>query len=202
MEEVEGYLDSKYPRPLPFARNSYNSAYYDGDLVKATALITARKIIEQRDPTSSIIDIFWRRVYSSEEPFGLLWEYKNSGRYFSFEPTKDDFSGRLENLVMDAASTGRIYLHGKGQSAQHKLYKIKIDTAGVVETATYKISDDNGLSWHSTLNTTYYEGRYLAQGVWIRFQGTFILNDEWLIEFASTDEVVKSDLFSVKLTNK
>jgi len=202
MEEVEGYLDDSFPRPLPFSKNSYNSAKYDGDLVKATALITVRKIIEQRDPSSDLRNVFWNMVYSSVEPFGVLWEYKNNIRHFSFETTKDDFSGRLENLVLDAASTGRVYLHGKGESPYHKLYRIKFDTAGAVETATYKTSDDNGLTWYSILKKTYYEGQYLAYGVWIRFEGTFVLDDEWLIEFSGTDEVVKSDLFSVKLTNK
>lgn len=203
MEELESYLDPKYPRPLPFAKNSYNSVKYDTDIVRCCAMITVRMLIESVTPTSPLVDIFWKKVYSEEkESMGLLAQYKFSRRYFSFEPTKDDFSGRLENLVLDADSTGRIYLHGKGQSAQHKLYKIKIDTAGAVETATYKISDDNGLTWYSTLNTTYYEGRYLANGVWVRFEGTFVRDDEWLIEFSSTDESVKSDLFSVKLTNK
>lgn len=200
MEEVEGYLDTKYSRPLPFAKTSYNSAKYDGDLVKATALIAVRKIIEQRDPTSQLIDVFWKRVYSEEEQFGLLWEYKENKRAFSFENTADDFDGRLENLVLDATSTGRVYIAGKGKAGDHFLYRVKVDTAGVVETATFKVSDDNGRTWLTTLNTTYDQFVHLAAGIWIRFEGTFVLNDEWEIEIAGgPDEVQGASITNIRM---
>lgn len=200
MEEVESYLDPNYPRPLPFARNSYNSAKYDGDLISMTALVTIRKIIEQRDPTSSLIDVFWKRVYSSEEPFGLLWEYKESKRAFSFETTKDDFNGRLENLTLDDDSTGRVYIAGLGTCEDHRIYRIKIDTAGAVETAKFKISDDNGLTYYSELNLTYYNYQSLAHGVWIRFGGSFKENDEWSIEFAGRElDTVRSAIGSITI---
>ena len=200
MEEVEGYLDPNFARPLPFARNSYNSAKYDGDLVKATALVAARKIIEQRDPTSMLIDVFWKRVYSSEEPYGLLWEYKEAKRAFSFETTKDDFNGRLENLTLDAASTGRVYIAGLSTCEDRRIFRVKIDTAGAVETATYKISDDNGLTWYSSELITYYNYVSLAHGVWIRFEGTFVLNDEWKIEFAGRKlDTVRSAIGSITI---
>lgn len=200
MEEVESYLDPNFARPLPFAKNSYNSAKYDGDLVRSTAMVAVRKIIEQRDPISTLIDVFWKRVYSSEEPFGLLWEYKENKRAFSFETTKDDFNGRLENLTLDAASTGRVYIAGLSTCEDHRIYRVKIDTAGVVETATFKISDDNGLTWYTESNTTYYNYCSLAQGVWIRFEGTFVLDDEWKIEFAGRElDTVRSAMGSITI---
>jgi hypothetical protein len=182
MEEVESYLDSRYSRPLPFAKNSYNSAKYDSDLVKATAFVTVRKIIEHRDPNNQLIELFWKRVYSSEEPYGLLWEYREGKRAFSFQTTIDDFDGRLE--VINCASTGRVQIAGSGQCEDHRIMRIKIDTAGAVETATYKISDDNGLTWYSEKNKTYYNYTWLRYGIWIRFDGVFEVDDEWLIEIA------------------
>ena len=184
MEEVESYLDSRYSRPLPFAKNSYNSAKYDSDLVKATAFVTVRKIIEQRDPNNQLIELFWKKVYSSEEPYGLLWEYREGKRTFSFQTTLDDFDGRLEVVTLGNESTGRVQIAGSGQSEDHRIMRIKIDTAGAVGTATYKISDDNGLTWYSEKNKTYYNYTWLRYGIWIRFEGVFMLNDEWLIEIA------------------
>lgn len=200
MEEEESYLDPNFPRPLPFARNSYNSAKYDADLVRACAFITVRKIIEHRDPTSSLIAVFWNKCYSSEEPYGLLWEYKENKRAFSFETTKDDFDGRLENLTLDADSTGRVYIAGLGTCQDHRMYRIKIDTAGAVETATYKISDDNGLTWYSTENKTYYNYQSFVYNTWIRFFGTFVEDDEWTIEFAGrTLDTVRSAIGSITI---
>ena len=202
MEELESYLDPGYPRPLPFARNSYNSAKYDTDIIRACAMITVRQIIESVNPGSPLIKTYWDRVYSEIEPFGLLYQHRLGSRKFSFEPTKDDFDGRLECLTLDATSSGLVRLHGKGHSEQHKLYRLKIDTAGAVETATYKLSNDNGLSWYSTLRPTYYAPQYITSGIWARFEGVFVTDDEWLIEIFGTDEVVKSDVFSIKLMRK
>jgi len=200
MEELESYLDPKYPRPMPFAKNSYNSAKYDGDLVKATALITVRKIIEQRDPSSDLRNVFWNMVYSSVEPFGLLYEYRKNDRAFSFENTVDDFDGRLENLVLDATSTGRVYIAGKAKAGDHFKYRVKIDTLGAVETATYKVSDDDGRTWLSTLNKTYNQYTHLTSGIWIRFDGTFVLNDEWLIEISGgPDAITGATITNIRL---
>jgi len=200
MAEVEGYLDSVYPNPLPFCRNSYNSAKYDGDLVKATAIITVRKIIEQCDPNNPYINMLWKRAYSKEEPFGLLFEYKTHQRTFSFETSKDDFNGRLENLTLDSDSTGRIYISGRGNCDDHRIYRIKIDTAGVVETATFKVSDDNGLSWYSTEQNTYYNYIYFVYGIWLRFEGTFVKDDEWKIEIAGRAlDAVRSGIGSITI---
>jgi len=200
MEEVESYLDPRYPRPLPFAKNSYNGAQYDGDLVKATALVTVRKIIEQRDPSNKLIEIFWRRVYSEEPPFGILYEYKSGKRAFSFETTVDDFSGRLENIALGEGSTGRIYLAGRAQAADRLIYRVKIDTAGAVETATYAISDDDGRTWISTYNKTYNQYTHSVAGVFIRFDGTFVLNDEWRIEIAGgPDSVNNTKISSIRM---
>jgi len=200
MEEVESYLDIKYPRPLPFAKNSYNSVKYDSDLVRATAFVTVRKIIEHRDPNNQLIELFWKRVYSSEEPYGLLWEYREGKRTFSFEYTKDEFNGNVEIIMLDSTSTGKIHIAGKGIATDHWIYRVKIDTPGAVETATYKISDDDGRTWFSTLLQTYEQYSPLAAGLWIRFEGTFVLNDEWKIEIAGgPDKIANSKITSIRM---
>jgi hypothetical protein len=200
MEELESYLDPKFPRPLPFAKNSYNSAKYDTDIIRSCAMITVRMMIELVNPTSPLVEIFWKKVYSEDEPVGLLAQYKKGMRAFSFQNTVDDFDGRLENIILDSTSTGRVYLAGKGMADDHHIYRVKIDTAGAVETATYKYSDDDGRTWISTLNTTYNQYTHLVSGVWIRFEGTFVLNDEWKIEIAGgPDEAIGATIKNIRL---
>lgn len=199
MEIIESYLDPSFNRPLPFAKNSYNSAKYDYDIVRSTALIACALIRKANNPLDPIAEAEMKEVWNPQEDSGILWDYIKGRRKFSFETSKDDFNGRLENVTLDAASTGRVYLSGVGDTSQHKIYRLKIDTAGAVETATYKLSDDNGITWYATLQKTYYEPSYLSRGLWVRFEGTFVADDEWKIEISSYDEQVNTDLFSVKL---
>jgi len=202
MEIVESYLDPAFNRPLPFAKNSYNSAKYDYDLVRSCALITCALIRKANNPQDMIAQAFEKEVWDPINESGILYEHLQGKRKFSFETSKDDFNGRLENITLDSTSTGRIYLSGIGISEQHKIYRIKIDTAGAVETATFKISDDNGLTWYSTLIKTYYEPQYISKGLWIRFEGTFVVDDEWKIEIGGEKDLVESDLFSIKMLHK
>jgi len=200
MEMVESMLDPRFPRPLPFARYSYTTGdVYDYDLKRATALMTCFILIKRHDPTNPLCELFRKEVWDEETKTGILYEHFHGSRAFSFETTKDDFKGRLENIVLDSTSTGRVYLAGQSDSEDHYQIRVKIDTAGAVETATYKASLDNGRSWDSTLNTTYEQFTHLAFGIYVRFVGTFILNDEWLIDIPGKEETINSRISTINL---
>jgi hypothetical protein len=186
MELVESLVDPKFPRPLPFARNSYNSKKYDTDIVKSCAYLTCYLIIQDNQPGSQVAENLYQQVWDKANDRGILWEHMTGERAFSFETTADDFNGRLENLTLDASSTGRVYLAGTGENALHTIYRIKISTGGAVETAEFQVSDDDGRTYGDAV-TTYNEFQHLADGIFIRFDGTFVADDEWKIEVAAQD---------------
>jgi len=56
------------------------------------------------------------------------------------------------------------------------------------------------LTWYSEKNKTYYNYTWLRYGIWIRFEGTFVLNDEWKIEIAGgPDKIANSKITSIRM---
>lgn len=202
MEMMDSMIDPKYPRPLPMAKRntSYEEADYDYDIRRSAALLTCYLIVKGRNPSDSLAEMLYQEVWNPDEDSGILWEHIQGKRAFSFETTVDEFSGRMERIDDNTDSGGRIYLCGKGNAIQHKILRLKIDTAGVVETATFKVSDDDGVSWYTTENSTWHEPIYLHSGVWVRFEGTFTLDDEWRIEIAGAGEYANIKIGSTPLT--
>ncbi len=197
-EWVESLLDTRYPRPLPFAKNSYNSRMYDFDIRYSTALMTCVLIIRHRDPQNPIAEYLEKMVWNPGNDSGILWDHVHGRSAFSFETTKDDFNGRLENITLDASSTGRIYPAGRSDSEDHWVYRVKISTAGAVETAYFRISDDDGLTWSDPIQTSK-NFIYLGNDIWVRFDGTFVLNDEWKIEVSGKIENMNSRIGSAQM---
>lgn len=203
MEMMESMLDKQYPRPLPFApvNQAHDGNKYDFDIVNSCAILTCALIVKHRDPENPLGDDLIKSVWNPQEESGVLWEYYTHRRAFSFETTKDAFSGQVENLTLDATSTGRIYL--AGMPNQNEIlrypYRVKISTAGVPETAKYQFSSDGGLTYSTTENDTYERFTYLVAGVYIRFEGTFVDDDEWEITFADPRQEINSAIGSVRI---
>ena len=202
MEMVEAKLRGFFNTPLPFAKTSYNDESYDFAIRHATALWTCWLIGKHRDPQNETIEDLNLQVWDAEKESGILWDFVNGKSVFSFENSQRDFRGRLERLDSNFTSTGKVYLSGDGKAGEHKKYRIKIDTAGAVETATYKVSDDDGVTYGLTSFKTYFNQSLLIDDIWVRFDGIFELNDEWLIEILGGNDTVTSEIGSLKLSIK
>lgn len=200
MEIVESMLDTQYSRPLPFAANSYNSAQYDSDIRIATALIACSLLIKHRDPSNEMGKELELMVWNFAEDTGILLEYYRHRRAFSFESTKDEFRGNIEAVTYASTSTGKVYLAGNPQLDSRYKYRIKFNTAGVPGTAKFQFSGDGGLNYtSSSSNSTYSNWFHLTGGLYIRCEGTFVLNDEFEITVADSMEEVKSSIGSIRL---
>ena len=198
MEIVESMLDVKFPRPLPFSSESANSEKYDVDIRKSTALIACSEIIRYRDPDNPLADKLENRVWDAENESGILWEHSTGTRAFSFEATKDEYLGNMKNITLDSASTGRIYISGNPSKSLRYKYRLKCSTAGVVETAVFTLSIDGGLTYSGSYNT-YANYTHITDGFYVRFEGTFVLNDEWELWAATTKSKTNSRLGSIDL---
>lgn len=199
-QQLENMLDPKYPRPIPFAKDQYNSKNYDSDIVESAALLTCVNIIKHTDPDSPLIKTFMDRVWNAEEEKGVMWEYAKGLRSFSFEATADQFDGNIMLVTRDANSTGLIFIAGTGDHSGHYLINIKIVTDGAVGTATWKYSVDGKTNWSSAITSTI-NYMYLYAGIYIRMSGTFVTDDEWLVEIlGGTEEITNKGIRSIRLT--
>ena len=113
--------------------------------------------------------------------------FKNGDRAFSFETTADEFNGNIQQLVKGTGSTGLIQLVGNGNRSGHEKVYIKITTAGAVETAKFKYSTDNETTWSDEILCTI---QYvpLIDGIYLKFSGTFVENDKWLVNVIGGQE--------------
>lgn len=198
-QQLEGLLDKKYPRPLPFAAEQYNSKNYDADIVEAAARLTCINIIRHSKPDNPLIKTLQDLVWNAEEEKGVIWEYSKGLRTFSFECTADQFNGNIKLISRDVNSTGLIFLAGTGDRSTREKIFIKIVTGGAVETATWKHSTDNKTSWSSE-TTTSLQYAYLINNIYMKFSGTFVANDEWEVNIAGDPEMLTSPgVRSIKL---
>lgn len=186
-QQLEALLDPKYPRPIPFALDQYNSLNYDSDIVECAALLTCINIIRHRDPDNPLIKTLQNRVWNAEEEIGVMWEYAKGLRSFSFECTADQFNGNVKVITRGNASTGLIHLAGIGDRSGRYKISVKIIVGGAVETATWRYSTDNQTTWSSTINTTI-NYVYLYAGLYMKFTGTFVADDEWQIDILGDPE--------------
>jgi len=198
-QQLESLLDPKYPRPLPFAQIQYNSLNYDGDIVECAAILTCINIIKHRDADNPLIETLQNRVWNAQEEIGILWEYRQGERSFSFEVTADQFNGNVEVITRDSSSSGMIYVAGQSDRSGSYRIRVKITTAGAVGTAKWKYSSDNSVTWSSEIETTNNYIPFYA-GLYLKFIGTFYLNDEFEVVILGDPETVTSQkIRSIKL---
>jgi len=196
-QQLENLLDPVYPRPLPFAKSQYNSKNYDSDIVYCTALLACINIMRHRDPENSDIKALQDLVWNAEDERGILWEYRKGLRSFSFEATKDQFNGNIQQTVQGDGSTGTIHLVGTGSRAAMRQVLIVIVTGGAVKTATWKYSTDGGTTYSSAIATDY-GYIYLIDNIWMRFRGTFVADDAWQVDIIGDESVTNANIKAIQ----
>jgi len=202
-EQFEAFLDSKYPRPLPFARNSYEGVNYDADIVIAVSLLTCSNIIKARDINNPLWQDLFNQVWNPAEDSGIAWEYYKGRRSFTFESTRDEFDGNLKRTVVGTDSSGRIYLAGKGNRSNRRKGAIIITTGGAPGTAIYKVSFDNKATYTENLEVLpYHNYQHLIDDIYIKFEGTFSITDnadEWEFNSLGDEGVTNPAIQSLEI---
>jgi hypothetical protein len=192
-EQFEALLDKRYPRPLPFARRSYEGVNYDADIVIAVSLLTCSNIVKARDINNPLWKKLFAQVWDPENDSGIAWEYYKGRRAFSFEATKDEFVGNIKRTVVGTGSSGRIWVAGFGEQTNRRKVAIIITTGGAPGTAIFKYSLDNKTTYTENvkiLNTHQYQ--HLADNIYLKFEGTFSITDnadEWELNTLGEESV-------------
>jgi len=202
---ASGHLESMitrggFQRPIPKSSLSFdfNSTGWDADIVNSCAKLACVKIIRRNEPESELADKLYNDVWNDEEQSGIIWNYINGNFRFTFEPTKQDFIGQL--IPISESTSGRVYLTGYGHASQNYILRVKVTTAGDVETAKFDVSSDDGQSYDTTDVYTQYYYQRLIDSLYIRFEGTFAENDEWQIKIRPDVEENRASVGNITIS--
>lgn len=186
MEIVDSMLDARFPIPLPESRLFHTTGEYDIDIRRACALVTCFLLIS-RAGDKKIADNKMKQVTNGDGT-GIIDLHNSGKRRFSFEVSPDELGhGNIEASSTNTGE-GMIEIRGKFSGDTDEIWRVQMDLAGVVGTATFQYSRDKGSNWQKTSQATDNEWISLELGIQIRFfhrSGTFDLNDKWDIYFTS-----------------
>jgi len=200
--DADALLGVKYSTPIFMSENGTVAAPYDRDLTKAVALMACGHIAARVEP----------RLYDSvgnpqntsaqlyESGVRLLKDYTDGKRAFSWEITSPEV-GKY-NVVPTSTNTsaGIFQLRGKYNPTddfKDAFWKVKIVLGGVLGTATYALSTDNGTTY-GTAAATANTWAELSNDVYIRWlpridaAGDFVINDTWQIQLYGEDREITS----------
>ena len=180
---LDSELDDRFDVPI---RVRSDTKTYDKILVRTAVAMT-------------IADILARNGYDerAEDYVAEYEKYKegiNSGRFRLYEEitkTEIGFSSPKEASGNDSTNVEiELDPDSRYTGDYHRIFIIKIDTAGDVGTATFKISHDAGNSWSETLQETREDGYSYPSGMYglgVRFlrlsaSANLALDDSWTIE--------------------
>jgi len=193
MDEIDGMLDAKFPRPIPEMRQYHSTDNnFDIGLVKACALLTCANILKSFGAIDAG-DKLMSEVTNNEKT-GIIDKYNKGEMRFWFETTPDEL-GKW-NIEADSSNAGAGFIELTGRyggsndvddplmdwDLEDETWLIEIDGAGATGTSTFKWSRDNGTNYEFTLKATDYEWISLGAGVSIRFwdnASTFTSGDKW-----------------------
>jgi hypothetical protein len=207
--DAEAVLDTKYEVPIPMSPDGTADRPWDRDFVHAVALLACAHIAERFEPArfdgtgNPIEGNVAAMLRASGER--IVKDYVDGRRVFSWEITEDEVGGHNIRPASTNTSAGIIQLRGKYNpdirnasivypAAEGSTYiftdpfwKVKIVLGGVLGTATFTVSKDNGTTYPGSTVATSNQWCHIDNDVWIRFlpftsASTFVINDTWQIE--------------------
>lgn len=190
-EEVESYLDTKFPRPLPKTQHTHSSREYDYMLIKITSILAVIDLMSGSDPKSAVAKSFREQLWN-EEGTGYLDRVNKGEIRFSFEVTDSDRTGTIEEIIVDTTTTGAPVDPIGFTTVTFGVALITVDTGGTItqgvenDTVTYSVTDGEGNEVISETDiTTLYQS--VGMGVSVRFTpGIYVAGDQWKIELKGT----------------
>jgi len=208
---VDAYLNNKFSTPLaPRSVLVHDSSEYEYPIVRATALYTCYLIISRTNPNNPDAISLYKQFYNPIPEPGEIKGFINQildGDIVLQDQISVREVGSWNIWACSGNSSNTVpFLSGTYTGDKYEEWKVEIDTAGSIGTATYKISQDGGDTWKETLQDTK-DGEQLrmslAGGIYIRFPDiSYSLGDCWYIEvFPLTDTATNAKVSSISLTN-
>lgn len=210
MEFLDSSFNKYYPTPLQprLAKIHVSDSNFEYPVVRACALQTCILLLERNDPDHPIINSIRKQLWNPDpepgEQKGLMDKIINGDIVLQEQISAREAGSFNVISKSDNTITAFAYFLGKYTGSKKLNIRIQIDTLGTVGTATFKWSNDGGITWKKTLQKTYDVNtltprQYIAYGIYVEFLGTFGLGDYWDLEcFPFEDqELVRSTFGSI-----
>ena len=202
--QVNQFLDVRFPRPLPKISDNETDAEYDQAVVEMTAILACVHLIKSSG-SEDWVDLE-ARVFN-EDGTGILDRLNKGEIKLSFELTKSD-EGAITEVTTDASTTG--YLTdaiGTASVDGYEVYLVKISVAGTLTAGTintdakYVVTDSQGNEIvASTLITGLYQT--IGGGMSARWTpGVYKENDLWTLK-VQTKGVDTSDIGVIRMVRR
>ena len=210
MQMVDAYLNSKYVTPLaPRMRKLHDTAEYEYPIVYATALCTCWLIGSRVAPHDQTIRALYKQFYNPNpeigETKGIINQLVDGDMVLQDQISVREAGGW--NIYPYSSNSVTVYPIFSGEYTGNKemIWRIQIDTAGEIGTATYKVSYDGGSNWDLTGQKTKDDDNnkirfFIASGVWVRFPAeTYSEGDYWDLElFPLSDTATNAKIGSIR----
>lgn len=218
--DAEAKLDVKYESPLPMSPDGTSTRPYDRDFVHAVALLACAHVasrfeIARFDSSGNAAE---GNQAAALEAAGnkIIQEYIDGKRVFSWEITEDEIGGHNIRATSTNTSAGIIQVRGKfnpdmrtasaiyplGSSESTFIFSdpywmVKIVLGGVLGTATFTVSKDNGTTYAGSTVATTNQWTHIDCDIWIRFltfttASVFVANDTWQLEIYGPQREITS----------
>jgi hypothetical protein len=208
---VDSILNTRYPTPLmPRLIKTHNTQDYEYPVVRATALLTCAFLIRRRNPEDATAMALYKEAYNSNpepgETKGILNQLKDGDIVLQEQISGREVGGFNVYPYASNTATAYVWFIGTYSGRMYERWRLAIDTAGAVSTATWKVSRDGGSNYDLTLQSTFdvtNDDRriYILDGIYAVFYGTFAVTDYWDIEvFPLSDTASFSKLGSAELS--
>jgi hypothetical protein len=200
MQFMDSILNPRYPTPLmPRQIKTHDTSDYEYIIVRCCALLTCAFIAKRRNPNDKNAKMLFEEAWATGDleigqTKGLLNQLRD-GDIVLQDQISDREIGSF-NVYPESGITATAYtwFMGKYTGDDYERWRVQIDTAGAVGTATWKLSRDGGTNWDTTLQSTFDSSQdarrvHIASGIYAIFYGTYGDGDYYDIEvFPLTDE--------------
>lgn len=211
---IDARLKNLYVVPLePRSRQIHNTANYEYDIVRVTALVTCWIVVSRKDADCKDAQVlykqFWNPNPDIDEPKGLLNLLIDGDVVLQDQTSVREVGERNWNVYPNSSNTVTFQprFFGPYTGTTRQMWRIQIDTAGGLGTATYKVSYDQGDNWDLTLKDTKDASKnqirfYINSGISIVWPDTTYVKDEyWDLELIpQSDEPVTKKFGSAPIT--
>ena len=198
MQFMDSVLNTRYPTPLmPRQIKTHDTSDYEYPIVRTCALLTCAFIAKRRNPNDktgvALFEEAWLPEPEPGQQKGWLNQIRDGDIALQDQVTSREVASFNVYPESGITSTAYTWFLGEYSGREYERWRVQIDTAGGVGTATWKLSRDGGTNWDLTLQDTFDSSSdarriHIANGIYAIFYGTYGEDDYYDIEvFPATD---------------
>jgi len=197
---MDSVLNTRYPTPLmPRQIKTHDTADYEYPIVRACALLTCAFLAKRRNPADKngimLFEEAWLPVPEPDQQKGWLNQIKDGEIVLQDQISAREVGSFNVYPESGITTTAYTWFMGEYTGSTYQRWRVQIDTAGAIGTATWKLSYNGGTTWDLTTQATFDTNNsdrriHISGGIYAIFYGTYGDGDYYDVEvFPLTDDV-------------